>query len=47
MSGAQPGGVNVLSPEVQQLAREVDHSPASSAEVEMSGALPLLPHAPS
>lgn len=43
MSGAHPFGVIVLSPEVQQLACEVGHSPASSGEAEMSGAMLLLP----
>jgi len=47
VSRAHPVGVSVISPEVQQLACEVDHSSASGAEVEMSGAMPLVPHAPS
>jgi len=46
LSGACPVAVDVLSPEVQQLECEVGHSPASGGEVEMSGAMPLLPHVP-
>jgi len=36
-------GYLVFFPGVKLLGCEVDHSPASSVEVKMSGALPLLP----
>jgi hypothetical protein len=37
-------GVHAISPRLERLGREADHSPPSSAEVKNGGAIPPLPH---
>jgi hypothetical protein len=42
-SGVEGGS----SPEVKRSRREADHSSPTNAEVEIGGAIPLVPHMPS